>query len=108
MLRTAFIAAVIASIVVGHASASTLARPQILAELKSLEVCVRTMCLPSGDAGMSIGYAKTVLDKLAQQPNALDRWVTQRLNAAVQLLQQKKIREGLETLQAAIRELPAA
>ena len=81
MLRTALIAAVIASVVVGYASASTLTRPQILAELKNLEVCVRTMCVPSGDAGMSIGYAKTVLGKLAQQPNALDRWVTQRLNA---------------------------
>ena len=75
--------------------------------MQSLETCVRTMCLPANDASMSLGYAKTVFAKLAVNPNPLDRRGTQRLNATVQLLQQKQISEGLESLQAAIKELPA-
>ena len=102
------LALVFVGLICTSVQASTFTRPQILAELQSLEVCVRTMCLPQNDASMSIAYAKTVLDKLAQNPNNLDRWVTQRLNATVLLLQQKKIREGLESLQAAIKQLPAA
>ena len=96
------------ALICASAQASAYTRPQILGELQSLETCVRTMCLPANDSSMSVAYAKTVLAKLAVSPNNLDRWVTQRLNAAVQLLEQKKIREGLEALQASIKELPAA
>lgn len=102
------IALILTGLISCHALASSLTRPQILKELQNLEVCIRTMCLPTNDTAMSIGYAKTLLGKLAQNPNTLDRWVTQRLNAATLLLQQKKIREGLEAVQAAVRELPAA
>ena len=87
--------------------ASALSRPQILKELQDLELCIRTMCLPSNDASMSIGGCQTLVAKLNVSPNNLDRWTIQRVNGVALLLQQKKIKDGLVQMQATIKELPA-
>jgi len=106
--RTAIVLTVIAALAVaGTVSASTLTRPQILKQLTDLEVCLRTMCIPANDASMSIGGATDLLKKLAVNPNPMDRWVTQRVNAVVLDLKQKHLKDGLTHLQATIKELPA-
>lgn len=89
-----------------QAAVAGLVRPRILKSLQDLEVCVRTMCLPSGNATMGIGEADKVLKELAKYPGAFSQWLTQRLNAVVLLLKQKKVKEGLDQLQLTIRELP--
>jgi hypothetical protein len=91
-----------------QAAVAALIRPQVLKNLQDLEVCVRTMCLPAGDAAMGIGYARQQVQDLARYTGPFPLWVTQRLNAAILLLGQKKIREGLGHIQATIRELPAS
>ncbi|MBI4860528.1 MAG: hypothetical protein HY815_09735 [Candidatus Riflebacteria bacterium] len=106
--RCLTVAAVLLTLVlISSVSASSLTREQILKELGGLEVCLRTMCLPAGDASMSIGGAQALITKLGQNSNALDKWVIQRLNAVVILLKQKKLKEGLDELQKMIKELPA-
>lgn len=85
-----------------------LIRPQLMKDLNGLEVCVRTMCLPGGNATMGIGEVEKIVKGLAKHPGAATQTVTQRLNAANLLLKQKKIKEGLEAIQALIRELPQA
>ena len=86
---------------------SSLNRTQILKELTDLELCIRTMCIPSNNAAMSIGGCQSLVTKLNQTPNTLDRWTIQRVNGVVLLLQQMKLKDGLVQMQATIKELPA-
>lgn len=89
-----------------QATLGALVRPQVLGALQGLEVCVRTMCLPANEPSMGIGGAQGIIKDVAKYQGPFGRWVTQRLNAIVLLLQQKKIREGLAQIQATIAELP--
>jgi hypothetical protein len=89
-----------------QATLAALIRPDFLKKLTDLEVCVRTMCLPAGEASMGTGYAKQIVADVSKFPGAFSQFVTQRLNAAVLLLQQKKIREGLAHIQGTIKDLP--
>ena len=106
-MSTQIIALLLITLVVTPVLGSSLTRQQILKELTDLETCVRTMCLPSGDATMGSGYARNLVSRLGQSPNALDRWVIQRLNGVVLLLTQRRIAEGLHEIQATIRDLPS-
>lgn len=81
-------------------------RPDVLSALNRLESCVRLMCLPGGEASMGIGYAKDIVVQMKQYPGPHGTFVSQRLNAAVLLLEQKKIAEGLAHIQATIKTLP--
>ena len=89
-----------------QATIAGLIRPAVLTRLKGLETCVRTMCLPAGDATMGMSTITTIDTEMARYPGAFGQFVIQRLNAAALLLKDKKIREGLAAIQATIAELP--
>ena len=85
---------------------AALIRPVIAHNLGELEHCLRTMCLPSGDATMGITYATNMVTEMKKYPGDFGTFVTQRLNAAILLLKNKKIAEGLQAVQATIAQLP--